>query len=491
MSSVFNFIWPPSFLFSVATYSVASLLIGYFLGPVEEAPSSSHHGAGPSHSHHRISPDESRKAEEILQRMMQEYTALLHSKRIQEAELKSTEILEFTAKCWGKNSMNYGLLMGIPVAQLYEQIEDYDKMEKCLLESFSILSEHGMDFIVETGIADKLAALYSNRNNHSEAAKYALITLEIKTGVFKSQPSKADYPKYCGYIISVGTILSNAGKFKYSENIYKEAIAFGIDLDPGSNHFYLLLESFSNHLHQQGKTIQAIGKLEEFCNAIIRNPNASLNVSKIYQRMGVLYFTIDKFNECLTEILKARERKNLNQNFQLLCELASVYWELGKVREAQEIQQEMKGTPLSMSQSTPLTRSRYLATIICGFQKNAQAPLVNYHLNLRINRELPLRKENEPVEEPVTISRRLESCFLVVKFDPTSPNGEQTQTTVQVTKAISHSFEIRSPPMAPPDIGKFYEVSIEIYDNEVSRKRIGSHHQLIVQTPPAPPFRLA
>jgi len=243
------------------------------------------------------------------------------------------EILEFTAKSWGKNSMNYGLLLGIPVAQLYEQIEDFDKMEKCLLEAYGILSVHGLDFIAETGISDKLAALNSNKGNHSEAAKYALATLEMRNALFKSQPSKETYQKYCGYIISVGTILSNAGLFKKTESVYRDTIAIGIEIDPGSNHFYLLIEAYSNLLHQQGKTLPAIERLDSYSQALNRSALGVNNVRKIFQRMAVLFFTIDKFNECLNELLRFRsfsEQKKLTLNLQALCELASVYFELGK-----------------------------------------------------------------------------------------------------------------------------------------------------------------
>jgi len=365
-------------------------------------------------------------------------------------------------------------------------------MEKCLKEAYAILSPHGLDFIAETGISDKLAALYSNRNNHPEAARYALTTLEIRTALFKSQPSKETYTKYCNYIISVGTILSNAGLFKKTENIYREAMNIGIELDPGSNHFYLLSEAYSNLLHQQGKTLFAIGKLEEIGNALNnRSSGSSNNVRKLFQRMAVLYFTIDKFNECLNEILRYKafsEQKKLPLNLQILGELASVYWELGRVKEAQDTQQLMKNLPPTMPQSSPLTRSRYLATIECVFQKHSNS-LVNYHITLRVNRELPLRKENDPVEDSVSIARRLDSCFLVVTFEPTSLQSEPTQVTFQVTKAISHSFEIRSSPVQVPDPGRLYEVSFEIYDNESNRKLIGTHHQLIIPTPTTP-FRL-
>jgi len=371
------------------------------------------------------------------------------------------------------------------VAQLYEVTEDYDKLEKCLKEAYSILSVHGPDLIAETGIPDKLAGLYSTRNNHAEAAKYAISTMEMRTALFKSQPSKETYAKYCTYIISVGTILANAGMFKRAEAAYREVIGLGMDLDPSSQHFYLLLEAYSNVLHQQGKTSQVINTLDDWSNIISRTPVAANNVRKIFQRMAVLYFTIDKFNECLTELERYRnysETKKLTLNLQVLCELASVYWELGRMKEAQDTQQIMKGLPLSTGTVTsPITRSRYLATIESSFLKTGLGAV--YHLNLRINRELPLRKENDVIEDPTAIPRRLDSCFLVITFEPTTIGGDPIQTTLQVTKATSHSFEIRSLPVASPDPGKLYEVCIDIYDNEVSRKLLGSHHQLIINTP--------
>jgi len=281
--------------------------------------------------------------------------------------------------------------------------------------------------------------------------------------------------------------------FKKTESVYRETINMGIEIDPGSNHFYLLLEAYSNLLHQQGKTLQAVEKLDSYCTALNRSAMAVNNVRKIYQRMAVLFFTIDKFNECLNEILRFKafsEQKKLTLNLQVLCELASVYWELGKIKEAQDTHQLMKGLPLTITQTSPLTRSRYLATIDSAFQKMANSNLVHYHLTLRVNRELPLRKENDPVEDPITINRRLDSCFLVVSFEPTNiQNLEPIKITYLVNKAISHSFELRSPPVLSPDPGKLYEVAIEIYDNEVSKKLIGSHHQLVLPSSP-PPFRL-
>jgi len=308
--------------------------------------------------------------------------------------------------------MNYGLLLGIPIAQLYELTENFAKMESCLKEAYHILASHGPDFLAETGITDKLATLYSQQSNYTEASKYALVSLDTRRAFFRQSPSKDNYEKYCVYVLKTGTILANAGMFKRSLELYKDTIRLGMDIDPSSNQFYPCLEAYSNILHQQGKTIEAINQLEEYRKNLARSPVAVQTVRKILQRIAVLYFTIDRFSDALQYLniyKQISEEKQLTIPIQLLCELASVYWELANPDEANATQQLMKGSPLNYT-TPPITRSRYLATIESTFQKGPNQ-MVLYHLHLRVNRELPNRKENDPYEDPRYIKRRLESCF--------------------------------------------------------------------------------
>jgi len=92
---------------------------------------------------------------------MQQLNESMNQNKLARAEKQAEEILQFTEQTWGKKHMNYGLLLGIPVATLYEMKGDQKQLEKVLQTSAQILRTHGDEYLVETNVADKLVNVYS------------------------------------------------------------------------------------------------------------------------------------------------------------------------------------------------------------------------------------------------------------------------------------------------------------------------------------------
>jgi len=206
-------------------------------------------------------------------------------------------------------------------------------------------------------------------------------------------------------------------------------------------------------------------------------------VKKIIHRAATLLFTVDKYAESLhylQQVIKYSEEKKLPVSLQVLCEVATLHWELNDEKEALAVQAQMKGFPLAalMTNTPPMTRSKYLCTMECSLLGGA------YSLTMRINREQPHRKEGEPLEDTEAMKRKLDTCFLEVIFEATDKSGKSVTITSTVDKP--HHFEIHSPQMGQGDPGKWYEVTIYIYRDErhtQQTERLGVHHQLVFATP--------
>eukprot|EP01123_Difflugia_compressa_P014471 TRINITY_DN752_c1_g1_i1.p1 TRINITY_DN752_c1_g1~~TRINITY_DN752_c1_g1_i1.p1 ORF type:complete len:322 (+),score=58.16 TRINITY_DN752_c1_g1_i1:106-966(+) len=274
--------------------------------------------------------------------------------------------------------------------------------------------------------------------------------------------------------------MANAGMFKQAEVYHKEAIKAISDIDPLNQAVFAALEFWTNTLHQQGKTQEAIVRLEEYKRKVINLPGEGpAMVKKILHRAAVLWFTVDKFSETaqyLNELDRYSEEKNLPVSTQILCDLATVQWELDYVNEARETQARMKGCPLPVTRVPPCSRSKYLCTLDCLLVDEV------YTLSMRVNRQQPKRKEAEVVEDAEKIRRKLEKCFLEITFEPLSKDGEPVTMSQLVDKP--HQFLIRSPKMkGQPDPGRFYEVVIDIYPDSTKEMKVGVHHQLVYALP--------
>jgi len=165
-------------------------------------------------------------------------------------------------------------------------------------------------------------------------------------------------------------------------------------------------------------------------------------------------------------------------NLQILCELATVYWEVDNTTEARAIQSQMKSYPLSslLSNNPPMTRSKYLCTMDCLLMDGI------YKLVMRINRDQPNRKEGEPLEDTETMKRKVDKCYLEVTFE-----GTENDSSRKITQLVDkpHHFEIQSPQMGPADPGRWYEVTVDVYGDEKYENKLGVHHQLVYATPPS------
>jgi len=156
-------------------------------------------------------------------------------------------------------------------------------------------------------------------------------------------------------------------------------------------------------------------------------------------------------------------------------DLATIYWELGLEKEAQNTQNEIK-TKQNVSPSTLVaTRSKYLCTIEYAIRDG------KYYLQMRVNREQPSRKEGQPLEGAEEMKRKLDKCTLEINYE--TNDGKFVANTYNVT--TPHEFDITSPPNLVRDTNKWYEVVIDIFADEQKQNKIGVHHQLVYAVPMA------
>eukprot|EP01123_Difflugia_compressa_P006275 TRINITY_DN18450_c0_g1_i1.p1 TRINITY_DN18450_c0_g1~~TRINITY_DN18450_c0_g1_i1.p1 ORF type:complete len:495 (-),score=84.36 TRINITY_DN18450_c0_g1_i1:70-1554(-) len=436
----------------------------------------SQHSQQLQHSQSLI-PNEA-EAEQKLQAMMGSLSTMMAGQNLEGAERLGEEILIFTEKVWGKDHLNYGLLLGIPLANIYQLKGNMDKYKDSLRRAYEILEPNGTEYVIDTGIVEKLMDIYSSLNEHKKNVKYASILVKARKEALKANPSLIQLAEsYCSGLLKAAYALSNAGSFKQAEAHYEEAIKVISNFDPTHTIASNALEYWTNALHQQGKTREAIIKLEEHKRKISNTHRQQQQevIQKILHRAATLLFTIDDFEETrnyLNQLVQFSKEKKLPISIQMWCDLATVYWELDNEKEASETQTTMKTILLNRNYpSIPLTRSKYLYTTECTIYDGV------YSLTMRVNRERPQRKEGEEVEQAEQIKRKIEQCFLEVTFEPTQPNGEHVTITQVVDKP--HQFVIKSPKMTQPEANKLYEVCVNIYSDQTKSQHLGTHHQLV------------
>jgi len=120
-----------------------------------------------------------------------------------------------------------------------------------------------------------------------------------------------------------------------------------------------------------------------------------------------------------------------------------------------------------------MTTSKYLCSTECSLKQG------QYKITMRVNKERPRRQEGESLEDPEVAKRKLDRCYLVVHFE--GKDGRQTTANQSVTKP--HQFEICSPQMEAHEPNHWYEVVIDIFEDEKKVKKLGVHHQLVYAAP--------
>jgi len=327
--------------------------------------------------------------------------------------------------------------------------------------------------VIDSSILDKLTYFYVDLNNSDEAAKYIIMSIDLRRNIFKQNISREAFQNLCIFALKNLEFLEKIGKFNRCETIFRELIRIGIDMLPEDKILFLCVEAYSNIRHQQGKTLEGISELEEYTAALANLEEASPNLVLIYRRLGFLYFLKDLFEESLKYFVKAKELaedKRIAVSLQQLCDLATVHWELSHSREAVQIQLLMKQSNPGSGDTAPLTRSRYLTTLDCSLSFNRL--YFWFILSLRVNRESPYRKE----DEVDTINRRLDKCFLRVKFEGKLPNPELPCVNLTLKGDETTFFTIESPQLP---FEQFYEVIIDIFEDETQANKLGTHHQIV------------
>jgi len=151
----------------------------------------------------------------------------------------------------------------------------------------------------------------------------------------------------------------------------------------------------------------------------------------------------------------------------MYCDLATVYWELGNENEARATQNFISTISMKFYE-IPMTRSKYLCSTECSINDD------EYIIGMRVNRELPNRKEGEVLENPEVMKRKLRKCFLKITYE--EKNGRFVTTSQTVTAL--YQFEIRLP-HEDLQSDKWYEVVVDIYEDEKKENKKGVHHQML------------
>jgi len=423
------------------------------------------------------------QAEQFLGSMLSQMTMHLNSNKLNEAEDLGKKALIFVEKTWGKNSSQYGLVL-IPLSRVYESKGPLfqTQFESCLVRAQEILSQNPelVDYLLL--VYEKLVHLYNTTFKYNDAEKYALANYEKRKEFLKKQRYAGTIEAFCSAVSTAALTLSNLGKFKKSEDLYAEGLRELCKENPTSERAWNTLELFTNCLHQQGKTLQAIEKLDDYL-AVVKNSKKEEEKNFIYikilLRKATLSFTIDKFSqtECyLNDCVTFCNEKNLEVAIAILQDLASCYWEMGeevKARATQDLIRKQKvEINTNILSAMPLVRSKYLYTLEAIIVKD------QYNLTLRVNRTLPKRKEDEVLaEQPELIPRKLDKGFLEIYFENPQNIQEPIVTNLNFDK---FQFAIQSPRLENLEKGKWYEVCIDIYEDETKTSKLGSHHQMVL-----------
>jgi len=175
----------------------------------------------------------------------------------------------------------------------------------------------------------------------------------------------------------------------------------------------------------------------------------------------------------LKEVIRYSTQNNIRITLQIYCELATVYWELGNDNEARNVQSLMRNFPIIVMHSEihPMTRSRYLCTTECNLTKD-ECLIV-----MRVNRERPNRKEGETIEDTEAMERKINQCYLNITYE-VSDGGQDTIYQNKKKVTTPHKFDIILP-RRYIQLGRWYEVVVDIYSDEKRENKIGVHHQLV------------
>eukprot|EP01124_Arcella_intermedia_P017839 TRINITY_DN24816_c0_g1_i1.p1 TRINITY_DN24816_c0_g1~~TRINITY_DN24816_c0_g1_i1.p1 ORF type:complete len:497 (+),score=80.71 TRINITY_DN24816_c0_g1_i1:3-1493(+) len=471
-------------LSAIAASSILVAGVGYFMGPPKRKTATFQQGGGygPEEAGgpegYPSEEAESKEAEAMFQMLIQQLNEAITVRDFDLADKRAQALHKF-AKSFGEKSMNYGFVLGIPLANYYEVKGDYAAMEGALRESADILPKHGMEYLTETGILEKLLNLYLTKGDYEKAEKYAHMAHNWRKNQLRERRSPENMEKFGLAANKYGLILSNLGKFKLAESQFKEALKVFQDAPSATLTACQTLEYYSNTLHQQGKTLDAVKEINAYREKTSKQSDPKKTKIAIIRRIATLLFTIDEFQESIKYLqMVLEENPDPAVEIQVLSELANSYWEINNEAEATAAQNKIRARTPTAYQS-PNTRSKYLCTIECVVDTRLQG----YTMIMRVNREQPKRKEGEPLEDTTQLKRKLEKCFLEIQYQ--TPDGSFVTETYPVE--TPHEFILKSSPLNV-EPAKWYEVIISIYEDkaafEEKKEKVGVHHQLIYSFPP-------
>jgi len=375
----------------------------------------------------------------------------------------------------------------ITASLLYGEKRDYAHQESTLLRAMDLTEDREETAI----ISNSLVTCYSLQQNDREAEKWATECERIRASQLKVSPKDTEVQiKYAFAALSLAIVHGRLGNFQQANEMYGKATSTLIIFCPATRETHRGVSHFAADLYSQGLRDETVKLLQRYlevlrsCKVVgselfFRN-NLYLETSKSL----AAYLFLQKQYVAAEEVLNQAISQCKEQvDGQILCDRATVCYELGKHDDALETEAEIRKVyeriPVSKGSLVKFftTKSIYLQTLHCLIGSDRI-----YKLVLRMNKDVTTRKEGQPLSS--AWPTLLECCWLHVTFENT--DSQPNLIKIQYVPPGTKDFVVESPELVPPPINKhFYKVQILIYDadpaqeNNNSAKKIGTHHQLV------------
>eukprot|EP01126_Amoeba_proteus_P018818 TRINITY_DN1957_c0_g2_i2.p1 TRINITY_DN1957_c0_g2~~TRINITY_DN1957_c0_g2_i2.p1 ORF type:complete len:538 (-),score=123.22 TRINITY_DN1957_c0_g2_i2:38-1459(-) len=243
-----------------------------------------------------------------------------------------------------------------------------------------------------------------------------------------------------------------------------------------TKHLYYVYDSYCSALHQQGRTLEAAKKFEDYAKEMEAEEATEETMETIIMslsRASKFHFYVDDYAtaaELLTRVKTICLKSMVPMKFKDQLELSIAYREDGKIDLAEEV---LTSTLNSHNfEPTPLLRSKYLLTTDSTIKSSQDG--YRYELSLKVCRCVPARKEGQLEESEEQYLRKLQNFFLVASFENFLEGGEP----VVVEKEINHyDVSLCSPVIPSTPVSKWYLIRCTLFSDSRKEKEIGSHHQ--------------
>lgn len=419
--------------------------VGYVLGPYEgmsgkSDPKGPRGGGGPVRpgalrgpSTQTLSPSEQMQARMQLQQIEQQIQMLLQQGQLPRAIQLCETGIDFCEKAFGPDCIemvNFSLLL----SRIYEAQQNNDKAIQEYVRTGRILRREYEDKNPEVTaedfapMADKIRNKLLATDRYEECVEWAELSVQVREEMLAAAPSRKEGKLNLATAVRYhGVCLSRLGRFRECFEVMRKGIEILKLADPLSNEASASLEALTSSLHQNGKTDESIAETDKYAEFIVDLPGSSNFLAELWGRAGFLLITLSDWEAAKSYYEKAYdilESSGLPPTLEIMSCLSTVYWEMNNSEKAKEMEEKIRQRKVTFQQlrDIPQTRSDVLTTLTAHIHDG------RYRLDLRINRTRPLRQEGDALEDPDSIKRKFETCFVKVEFENPAPSKKLTES---------------------------------------------------------------